>query len=230
MALDFLSGAGYIVVIATVFICLIGVLVWWLWNKNRYRFTFRLYSSDMKNSRLIKGKITVDESNKKYKYFTFKDNNTRLEILQPNHFEDGKPVRLITYDETGEYIYIKGESVDNESYLKYSLKPEHKTLYLQMLKDNANKHPLFDKGMLLAFAGLIIIGIFLTVGFIYTFASNVKQGDQLVELSKENNKLGSVISSTAKSIEVSTNNIYMATSLLYNGTINRPLGADGGSS
>lgn len=220
---EWLSASGYILVLATVLGCVAAVLLWWLYNKNRFRFDFELYSRDMKSSTSVKGRIKTDESNKKYRYFAFKNTDSRLEIKEPDFFKNGKPIRRITYDTTGEYIYVEGVEVDNKDYLKYRLKPEHKTLYLQGLKDYANKYSLVNKAMLVTFAGIIILGVFLTVGFIYTFASNIKQGEQLMSISKTNGEVVDGIGTSVKGIEAASNTIYQAISYMYNGTLTRSL-------
>lgn len=218
-----LSGSGYLIVFGTV-ILLVGATFFYLWyQKNQYRHVFRLYSKDLQSSRLIKARIKTDESNKKYQYFYFKENNSRLEIQAPNHTENGKPVRLITYLDTGDFIYLKNPVLNDSEELEYALKPTHKTLYLQMLKDNQNKYPLFNKALMLSYGALVIIGIFIVVGFIYTFASNVEQGEQLIELGKANQEIVSGINTASNNLVVSSNSIYSAVSLLYNGTISRPL-------
>ena len=220
---DLLTGSGYLIVIGAVVLCFAGLGFYLMWKKNQYRFSFRLWSSDMKNSRLIKGRIKTDDSNKKYQYFAFKDNNTRLEITSPTTFENGKPVRQITYSDTGDYTYIEGVSLDKTKTLNFELKPTHKTLYLQMLKDNQTKYPLLNKGLMLSYGALIIVGLLIVVGFIYTFATNVRQADQLIQLSNKNSEVIEAMEVTARSLVESSNAIYSATSLLYNGSINRPL-------
>ena len=220
--MELLSGIGYIIVIGTVLLCCGGVFLWWLYKKNQYKFSFRLWSLDMKNSRLIKGRIKTDESNKKYQYYAFKENNTRLDINEPTHWEDGKPLRHITYTSTGDYVYLDNLGIDKTE-LKFQLKPTHKTLYLQMLKDNANKFPLLNKALMFSMGAIILVGLFIMVGFIYTFASNVKQGQQITDLAKVNLEITNAQGSISNSMVTSSNNIYSAVSLLYNGTITRPL-------
>lgn len=219
-----LTGTGYLIVIGAVVLCFGGLAFYLIWQKNRYRHFFRLFSIDMMTSRIIKARIKTDESNKKYQYFYFRENNTRLEIQAPHHTESGKPIRWITYDDTGDFVYINKPTVDREKHLEYSLKPTHKTLYLQMLKDNQSKYPLLNKGLMLSYGALIIVGLLIVVGFIYTFATNVKQAEQLVELSKTHSEMLSEQTGIAKAMVTSSNSIYSAVSLLYNGTINRPLG------
>lgn len=223
------SGIGFAIVIGVVVLCGIGGILYWVFLKGQYKHRFRLYSADMKNSRLIKGKIKTDKSNKKYKYFSFQENGSVLEIQEPSFWEDGKPVRYITYDDNGEFIYIKKASLD-KSELKHTLKPTHKTVFLQMLKDNQVKYPLLDKTIMATWGAIIIVALLIVVGFIYTFASNIKQAEQLIELAKVNGEFSKEMSEASGAMVTSSNSIYSAVSLLYNGTINRPLAAAGGTS
>jgi len=222
---NLLTGTGYLMVLGTIILLVGGTIFYVMWNKSRFRHVFRLYSTDLQSSRLIKARIKTDSTNKKYQYFFFKENNSRLEILAPHHTENGKPVRLITYDDTGDFVYLMKPTVDREKHLEYSLKPTHKTLYLQMLKDNQSKYPLLNKGLMLSYGALIIVGLMIVVGFIYTFATNVKQADQLVELSKTHQEMMSESNKISNNLVTSSNSIYSAVSLLYNGTIQRPLGS-----
>lgn len=223
MAIDLLSGTGYLLVIGAVILCIGGLGIYLLWRKSQYRHVFRLFNTDLTSSRIIKARIKTDESNKKYQYYHFKENNTRLSIESPNNTEEGKPIRYITYDENGDFIYLSTPKLNKDHYIEYSLKPTHKTLYLQMLKDNQSKYPLFNKALMLSYGALILIGLMIVVGFIYTFATNVKQGNQLVELSQQNQEVVNSMNGISKSLVDSSNSIYAAVSLLYNGTINRPL-------
>jgi hypothetical protein len=224
---ELLSGIGYAIVLGTVVLCIGGYLFYRLWQKNRYRHQFRLYSTDLSNSRLIKARIKTDESNKKYQYFYFKENNSRLEIQSPNGSEEGRPIRNITYSDTGDFIYLNKPVLNKDKALEYELKPTHKTLYLQMLKDNQNKYPLLNKALMASFGAIVVVGLMIVVGFIYTFASNIEQGKQLVDLSATNNEVMGQMNNVANSLVESSNAIYSATSLLYNGTLVRPLESGG---
>jgi hypothetical protein len=222
MVVSGLSIGGFAIVGITLFVCVGGLLLWLLANKKKYSFVFLLYSTDLKSSNIIKAKIVKDKNNDKLRHFVFKENNSKLEVREPNGFFNGKPVREITFDNTGDYVYLSKQK--SEGFVNYSMDPTDKNLYLHMMKDNANKYPLIDKSVMMAFAGLIIIGIFIVVGFIYVFASHVKMGAMLQDTASTIKDISSTNIGIADAQLRTSENLLLVASAQSNSTIKRDLG------
>lgn len=166
------------------FLAIVGGIIWYGMTKAKWKYNFLLTTRDGKNGRLVKAKIIQDADNPKIRKFAFKDSDNTLMIQEPNGSFEGKPVRKITYNSEGKYVYLKGYSVDEKDYLSISLKPEARELALYQYQANQRRNPVMDKLQLATLVTGIILFIIILGSIIFMSVKFYKASDNIVEVSK----------------------------------------------
>ena len=185
---------GIITAIVVVVFGLFGVLVWFLNQKQKYRFVFRVWAKDLTSSHLVKGRITIDKNNKNKRSFTFKNNPSVLVMRDPAHWVNGKPERWVVSDESGEYQYLNpvkstfkrdsaevtsGKPIDDTLYMKTRLNPVNKMLSLEQMRNNQERYNPINNAMAGVIFGIIVFGVMLAIGIIYGMGTLVKHSQTL---------------------------------------------------
>jgi len=191
-------NVGLITAVVVVLFGSIGVFVFVMNRRRKFRFSFRVWSKDLTSSREIKARITIDKENKNKRSFTFKDNFSILIMRDPTHWFNGKAERWVLADESGEYQYmspvgklltytdqveVNGEMktvikpIDNIKYLQTRMHPTNKMLALEQMRNNQRRYDGANGAVAAVVFGAIMLGILLAVGIIYGMGTLVKHSD-----------------------------------------------------
>jgi hypothetical protein len=186
-------------------IVVIGGIFFYFRKKKGAKFPFLLYSKDGKNVMTIHGNLRTDPENRSNKRFFFSTLDCSLEIREPTKWINGKPHREIILNRLGEYNYLENTTVDEEKYLRMSVRPEEKSLAIFRFKENTRRfeNPM-NKAQAYMLVGMVILTLILASGIIYSTVSYVKIGGTHVTLAKENQKISASNSAISQSIERST--------------------------
>ena len=144
---------GILVPAVVVFFMTLGVIVWRLNVRKKYRFVFRVWSKDLSTSRLVKARITIDKENKNMRHFTFGDINPSMLVLRdPVTYSNGVAERWVIVDENGDYQYLStvnkiysSKEVVDEKTGKSILKPIDDFKYMQTRLHPVNKMLAFEQ-------------------------------------------------------------------------------------
>lgn len=240
------------ILIAIVFAVLIvgGTGFYFLVQSRKYKIVFRVWSRDLANSYLTKARIQVDKENKRNKVFVFKNNSTVLTMREAKHWENGKPIRWVTPDESGEFKYLSPASrpllskevidsstgtstvkaVDDARYLQTRMHPEDKQLMAEQMRNNMTRYQITDKAALASFMSLLALAAILGILLIYSAGVLVKNAKAVGEtMSTFKETMASHDANTLKILESMrdvTNNLGYIYSQLNddNVTVFRPVG------
>lgn len=202
-----------------------GAVLWFLWKRSRNKHKFLLYSKDGLNVRVIGANIKVNKENKADKMFDFPDGNCQLPIDKPTRFLDGKPYREITYDQEGNYCYLKGTTFD-ENKLNLTLHPDEKQIALFRLKEYQERYkdPV-DKFQAISMIMQLIMVFIIAGGCIFCFVKAGTMLDTIAEVVKETNKNAEIAgATTAKQLQIMEQMAAMqGATIAPNGSITRQL-------
>lgn len=177
---------NYILIGGIVGAVVIGLIILFFFiNRSQYKYRFKIHSRDLKNVTNVKARIVTKEEDKRVRKFQIKGSNQFLDLHDPTTYVDGKPVRDITIDEGGVYVYINKSTLDDSLYKTSSVEPVERSLIISQLADNQKKNPTTDKTALIAQVSLIIVAIIVVIGIIVVVTKFAKMGDTLIDLSKE---------------------------------------------
>jgi hypothetical protein len=165
------------------FLGIVAGVIWYGITRAKWKYNFELTTRDGKNSRLIKAKITSDPDNPKIQRFAFKENSSLLMIKEPDGSFEGKPIRRITYNSEGKYVYLTGYSVDEHNYLKMSLKPEARELALYQYQANQRRNPVLDKLQMATLITGVVLFILILGSIVFMSIKFYKASDNVVEIS-----------------------------------------------
>ena len=166
-------------------VVIILVVLFVLLARSQYKYNFKIHSRDLKNTINTKARIVTKEEDKRVRKFQVKGNDQYLDLHDPTTYEDGKPVRDITIDEGGLYVYIEKSTLDDKAYKTSSVEPVERSLIISQLADNQKKNPVSDKTALIAQIAWIVLAVAALIGIIFVITKFSKMGDTLIDLSKE---------------------------------------------
>ena len=190
-----------VVLISLMIIAFIGILLYTR-NKNKKKFQFLLFKgNDLSTAKVINGYVKADPENPSKKKFFFDELDSPLEIRKPNFYLDGKPYRMITYNDLNEFSYLEGLRIDQERYLRLALMPEEKAISLHRYKEQqirySNPYEKFNAGMVV---GSIVMAIVVAIAVIFSTYNMTQSGKNTVEVLKEAQKGVEVQRQTAESL------------------------------
>ena len=222
---------GFIIVGVVIFLSLIGVLIWWIATRNRYRFNFRVWSKDLKSSYIVRAKISIDKENKNSRLFTFTNNPSELIMKDPVHWDKGKPERWVIADESGAYQYISPDKlvpIDDVDYIRTRLHPIDKQLALEGMRNGQKRYEHTDKVGIIAFISLIVLCAILILGMIYGLGVITKNANSVGDNSRilKDMQMGhdsNTIQILESMKEVTNNLAYIYGQISGNNTIVRPV-------
>lgn len=191
-----LGIVGFVVLLA------IGLYIFMRMSKKKsFRYPFLLSTRDCKHYTLLFARIITDDKNNKIKKFMFADEKT-IDISQPTTTYNGKPCRQITYNDSGEYVYISDSyvsskgiaTVDKEgnpiiisgsvdkSYHLQEISPQERELIARQIEDNHREYNVLDRAELFQMVGKIIFGVLIMIGIVYMVIQFAKTTDTIAEL------------------------------------------------
>jgi hypothetical protein len=166
------------------FLTIAGLIIWWYITKNQYRYRFKVISRDGKSVRTTKAKLVRDPDNSRINRFSFKENPVLLEVREPDAHEDGHPIRRLTFNVEGKYVYLQGYKVNEDEYLQASLKPEAKELALYQFQANQRRNPLVDKTQMAMLVSGVILFLLIMGMTIFVTVKFLKAADTVVEITR----------------------------------------------
>jgi len=236
---------GYIITGVVIVFSLAGGVVWWAYNKNKFRFSFRVWAKDLSTSRLVKARISVNKENKHKKEFTFKNNPSILTMREPQHWSNGKSERWVYPDESGEYQYLSPVSklltskdvdnnvkaIDNVRYMQTRLNPVNRQLALEQFRNNQKRYDATNTAVMGTVFGAIILAVFIMIGIIYGMGTIAKANNAVSENVKHLRDMSAQTDSNTIKIlesqsEITTNLAYIYGTIsgdVSNGSVVRPV-------
>lgn len=200
-----------ILIAALTFISIAGVIIYFYIEKNKYKYRFKIISRDGKSVRTTKAKLVPDPDNPRINRFSFKENPVLLPVREPDAHEDGHPIRRLTFNVEGKYVYLEGYKVNEAEYLQASLTPEAKELSLYQFQANQRRNPIVDKTQLATLISMVILLVLIIGMTVFITFKFLKSAETVVEIVQSNKEAIGTLQSYGE-LKLESDKIFLAAS------------------
>jgi flagellar basal body-associated protein FliL len=214
------------IVVGIIFVIILGAGSIFLMAKNRNnkKYPFLLYNkANPDKPETHYPKTLRNPENKSQVFFLF-PNGEKLEVRSPTLYMNGTWYREITFNNRGEYTYLKGRVIDDEEFLKTALLPEEKEIAIQRTTQYVKRYEeSVGKYQAVALIANLVLILILVIGIVYSVIQFASFGESNQKAAEEVSKSTQALNSISDNYLKVTDQLAIIASALTGEDLKRPI-------